>query len=493
MPDKTLEDLASSLAMVLLRYSEGLEQREVAGAVDITPSQASAYEHGARPVPRETLEQVAALVDVPVDLLELTLRMIRSFLLAKRGRSRADRALADEFAVELVALIYRAADLILAPSRRQREEVAARPRSEERAEAVELLAYLKRCTPAERRLLVEESREYRSWAVCEGAALESVALARNQPREALEWARLAVKIARRVPGDESWRWRLEGWALAFLSNALRACNQLFAAEGALIRARRLWQAGAAADPGLLPEAWLPWIEASLHRDQRRFTDALEKTEAALSLDRGELRGQILLSKSALLHVHGDAEGSTAALLEAEPLIDPAREPGLAYGLRFNLLVNLLDLGRVEEAEPWLPEMETLAERLGEKLGLQRLRWLTGKVHAQRGRFPEALAAFAEVRRTFAALNLTFDYALVSLDLALVLLELGRTTEVRSVAEETLAIFEAQGVHTAALAAVRIFCEAAKRETATGELTRQVARFLQRARLDPELRFEDESA
>jgi transcriptional regulator with XRE-family HTH domain len=357
MAEPTLEDLATSLAMVLLRYSEGLEQRSVAEAVHITPSQASAYEHATRQVPREILEQVAAVVDVPVELLELTLRMIRSFLLAKRGRSRADRALADEFAVELVVLIYRAADLILTPTRRRREEAMALPRSEERAEAIEPLAFLKRCTPAERLLLVEESREYRSWAVCEAAALESVALARNHPREALEWARLAVAIAQRVPGEERWRWRVEGWALAFLSNAFRARNQLLAADRAMSRGRRLFQAGASADPGLLAEVWLPGLEANLRRDQRRFTEALQKIEEALALDRGELRGQILLSKSALLHVQGNAEGSTAVLFEAEPLIDPAREPRLAFGLRFNLLANLVDLGRVEEAELRLPEVQ----------------------------------------------------------------------------------------------------------------------------------------
>jgi hypothetical protein len=98
-------------------------------------------------------------------------------------------------------------------------------------------------------------------------------------------------------------------------------------------------------------------------------------------------------------------------------------------------------------------------------------------------------AFAEVRQTFEALSLTFDYALVSLDLAFVLLELGRTAEVCSVAEKMLAIFEAQGVHREALAAVRIFSEAAKREAATVELTQRVARFLRRSQLDPELRFE----
>ena|ERR1700681_1930628 len=41
----------------------------------------------------------------------------------------------------------------------------------------------------------------------------------------------------------------------------------------------------------------------------------------------------------------------------------------------------------------------------------------------------------------------------------------------------------------ALAALQIFCDAAKRETATVEMTRQVVKFLYRAQHDPEMRFE----
>jgi hypothetical protein len=61
--------------------------------------------------------------------------------------------------------------------------------------------------------------------------------------------------------------------------------------------------------------------------------------------------------------------------------------------------------------------------------------------------------------------------------------------VRHIAEEMAFIFRSQQVHSQALVALRIFCEAAKREAATVELVRQVARFLYRAQSDPELKFE----
>jgi hypothetical protein len=60
--------------------------------------------------------------------------------------------------------------------------------------------------------------------------------------------------------------------------------------------------------------------------------------------------------------------------------------------------------------------------------------------------------------------------------------------VAAIAQEMLWIFKAQGVHREALAALRIFCAAARQKVATTELARKVERFLRRAQLDPALRF-----
>jgi len=489
-PEETLDELARSLAFVLLRIANRLEQAELARSTHISTGQTSNYERGKSPVPREAVDLAAGAVGFPASLLDLLLRGIRSFLVAGKGRSRIERAVAETHALERLALAREATDLVLAPLDLPRPRIASgRPRAEDRIEQAELVrCFQERCTPAEARLLVEEATEYRSWVLCEAAALQSIRRAPNHPQEAREWAELAVHIAEQVPGEEAWRLRLLGWALHFLANALRACNDLPAAEEARTRGRSLWEAGALGYPGLLAEAWLPWIEANLRKDQRRFGEALQRIEEALALDRGELRGEILISKSNILRRLDDPAGSTAALLEAEPRIDAERQPRLALVLRFNLLVDLCALGHAAEAEPRLPAVQALAERLGEPLDLARCTWLYGQVHAGLGRREEALAAFRQVRRTFHEHELPYDYALVSLDLALVLLELGRTAEVAEVADEMVWIFEAQGVHREALAALRLFCEAAEREAATVELVRRVERFLRRAQLDPELRF-----
>ncbi len=494
MKEERLEDLSLSLAMVLLRRSKSLEASQLAAAVRITRNQSKAFEQGKRVVPRKVLERVAVVAGFRPSLLEPLLRGIRSFLIAGKGRSRADRVLSEGLALEVLALAREVADITLIPRKKKSDRgwpAVARPRPEERTEAEPLLTFLReRCAPADGRLLFEEAEEYRSWTVCEQAALLSVASAPNHPREAREWADLAVRIAEQVPGEETWRSRLHGWALYFLANAQRACNDLPAAAESSARGRELWVAGRLMDPpGLLNEAWPPWIEACLMRAQRRFEDALQTIDEALALDRGELRGQILLSKARIYQTLGDPVSSTAVLLDAEPLIDARREPRLALVLRFNLLVDLCSLDRAAEAQLRLPGVRELAEQLGEELDLTRCAWLAGKVETGLGNAAEALAAFGRVRRDFRELELAYDYALVSLDLSLVLLDLGRAREVAAIAQEMLWIFKAQGVHREALAALGTFCEAARREIATAELTQRVERFLRRARLDPALRFE----
>ncbi len=51
------------------------------------------------------------------------------------------------------------------------------------------------------------------------------------------------------------------------------------------------------------------------------------------------------------------------------------------------------------------------------------------------------------------------------------------------------IFKAQGVHREALAALRLFYEAARKEETTAELARDLVDYLKKARYHPELRFD----
>lgn len=487
MPRRSLPDL--SLALVILRSALGWSQTELAAAAGISPNLLNDYEKGRKPLRRERLERLISPTGLPVETVDGALAFIATARVSSRAPSEPDdpfvetRRRIEGAAARLGRLAADFGRSALTLLTVEGEALGGRQR------AGMLWARLKRRTPAERRVLVEDGRDYRHWALVERVAAESRAVAANHPRDALELAELAVRMGELAPGEEAWRRRLQGYALFHVANGWRVCSNVPAAEAALKRARSLWEEGEPGDPGLLNPAVPPWIEAAVRRAQRRFQEALKRIDEALALDTGELRAKMLLSKSAILEILGNSAASAAVLCQAAPLIDSGREPRLALVLRFNLLVNLCHLDRFAEAESKLQEVRGLAERLAEELDLTRVVWLEGKVRAGLGQIEEAQAAFEQSRRIFRTRELAYDYALVSLDLSLLLLSAGGTEEVREIGEQMLWLFKAQGIHREALAALRVFHEAAVRETATLELTRYIARFLRRAQHDPELRFE----
>ena len=138
----------------------------------------------------------------------------------------------------------------------------------------------------------------------------------------------------------------------------------------------------------------------------------------------------------------------------------------------------------------MPELRELAVQLGNELDTIRLRWLDGRIAAALGLREKAMTTLSGVREDFGTRRIAYDAALASLELAALFLEEGRSREVRSLARQILWIFQAQGVHREALAALRLFCEAAERETATLEMVRRMVDYLRRAQNDPTLRFEN---
>ena len=82
----------------------------------------------------------------------------------------------------------------------------------------------------------------------------------------------------------------------------------------------------------------------------------------------------------------------------------------------------------------------------------------------------------------------YDEALALLEEAVLLLEGGQTAEVKGLARDLTRVFKSKGVHREALAALRLFHQAALREDATVDLARRLLRYLFRARYDQGLRF-----
>lgn len=312
----------------------------------------------------------------------------------------------------------------------------------------------------------------------------SVRAATRSAGEALELAELALSIAGRVLGDEGFRSRLLGWCQAFLANARRVATDFDGADATFGRAWELWRAGEGADTrGLLPEWRLLDLEASLRREQRRLSEAQDLLNRAKDLCGNDAlaAGRILLNKEHVFEQMGDRESALAALAEAAPFIEASRDPVQLFALRFNTADNLCALKRYEEAAALLPAVWGMVEKQGAALNQIRVLWLTARVAAGLKRQEEAEAGFQQVRREFEDRDLPYEAALASLDLAMLWLEAGRTGEVRELAVEMEKVFKEKKIAREALAAVILFCEAARREAATVELARRVMGEIEAAR------------
>jgi transcriptional regulator with XRE-family HTH domain len=477
------------LTLTLLRSAQGWSQKELADAAGLSRGLISEYETGTTALTRERLVELAAHLGGSQEVVDVALLTLGTMRFAppepsspvepdEEQRRIIDRAAA--MAAQGAALVIR--DQL---TREVREENARQGR-----QAAEILwSQLKPFSVRERRLLVTGAREYQDPFLCELLCAESERAAASSASRARELAELALLVAERVQGPSAWRSRLQGYAWAFIGNAHRVSNDLPAADAAFIRVWQFWREGAAAAPSLLDEARVLDLEASLRRDQRRFAEALDLHDRALAITNPRDAGYIHLNKAFTLEQGGDFERSIEALELAACSINEQREPRQVFALRFNQAVNLLHLGRIEDAELLISETRKLAVQLGNELDLVRVLWLQGRVFASLGRTAEAMSAFEQVRGEFASRELADDYALVSLELAMLWLAQKRTYEVKVVAQQMVWIFKTQGIHREAAAALRVFCEAAKGDSLTLELARSILDYLTKIRRDPGVRFE----
>jgi tetratricopeptide (TPR) repeat protein len=480
------------VALANLRRDLGWSEGELAAALRMSQNQLSDYERGRKPLTPEKLEELAAPMGVARETIqEVVAQVDRVRRQAATPVYPAEPAEADAERGRLENVVRAMADATAQVGRPLFSGLFVQVRAAaDRQLARGAWERLKRRPAAERRSLVRKAREFRGWAVCESACEESLKAAPDSAARALEHAGLAVEIARCAIGEDLFRRRLQGYAEAHLGNARRVHGDLRGADEAFGRARALWQAGAPGDPGLLNEALVLGLEASLRIEQGRPSDALNLLDQAEALDRNGVRKYLLINRGRALEHLGDYDGAIAALQRATPLIDGRKERRQLGVLQSNLVQNLCHLRRFAEAEALLPELRRLREQLGQELELLRTLWLEGWVAAGLERREEAIAALEHVSREFAQRRIPFDAALAGLELAVLYLEEGRTAEVRTLAEELLAIFRAQKVHREALAALTLFCRAARSETATVELARRLGDFLYRAQHQPDLHFEE---
>jgi tetratricopeptide (TPR) repeat protein len=333
--------------------------------------------------------------------------------------------------------------------------------------------------------VVQVAGEFQTWALAERVCEESVVQASRNVERTASLARLAQEIAERVQGPEGWRNRIRGYALGHVANSLRVPGELAAADAVFEQALRHWAVGSDPDEVLDPGRLLD-LEASLRRGQRRFDEALALLEEALRI--GRCRERYLLNKGFTLEVMGEYERAVEALLAAQPEVESRGDDRLRASLHQNLALGLTHLGRYREAAELGRRVRTRSVEGGDEIWVIRGIWLEGRIAAGLGRREEALRLLAQARTEFDRHNMSYDVALALLEEAVLLLEEGRAAEVKVLARELSKVFESKGVHREALAALKLFKDAAEQEAATAELARRVLGYLFRARYDQGLRF-----
>jgi tetratricopeptide (TPR) repeat protein len=481
-----------SVTLNTMRRARGLEVQELAALSGLTKGLITRYELG-RDIPsREKVDEFGAVMDYEPEGVEAILFGVLRATARPESRplSPVDPTPAESRLLREVAWRLTKAELAVIDDHLVKLVRASKARRD-RDRAEDLMRWLlEEPDPQSRRDLVELSVSYHQWAVAECLCHESERVAADSAEKAKELAALALRAAELSDGDPVWLLRLQGYVWLFIANSRRVGGDMPATAEGFAQARELWEAGAAADPGLLAEWRLPDGEASWRRHQGEFDRALELHEEALELAAPEAKGRISLNKAVTLEQMGEPKQALAALEEAAPLIAEQREPQCLLGLHFNRAVCLCHLGRFSEAEALLGPIGEMALELGHELNRFRLLWLRGRVDAGLGREQEAEAAFQEVRQAFRGRNIAFDFAKATLELAVLYRGRGRIAEVKALATQTLWIFEAQRVHQEAEKALRLFCEAAEAERLTVELARRILLYLERAQHNPRLRFEE---
>jgi tetratricopeptide (TPR) repeat protein len=470
----------SGLVLSFVREVLELEQTDVAEILEVTPGTVSDYERGEITKTREEIERIAAKVgEVSPQAMDLVFEAISA---VRRADGRDATLLPIPIAKAARAALVR----VGAQALREIQETLL-----EKALAIQVQADRRRAQrtwgkiekahpkwnsdPKGLRRAVERQPDFATWAFADLLAERGLATAPELPKIALVLGELALQAAKGATAAPIFLDHLQAKALATIGNARRVLGFLPDSERAFLDARRLWPVGAPSPGNILSEARLFDLEASLRRDQRRFSEAHERLDRAFALTpAGPARGRLYLKQSSVFEQEGNFEGSIGALRNALTEFGEDYPIHHRIGSLLNLAVNLDHLGRHTETLEVIPVARQLAIEAGSEPNLLRLLWLEARTWAALGRRKEAIAPIEQVRRDFAARGNLLDVAFVGLELAALYLEEGRTADTRQLALELTDVFLTLGIKRERLAAVWLFLESAVKEAATAELARKAA-------------------
>jgi tetratricopeptide (TPR) repeat protein len=340
--------------------------------------------------------------------------------------------------------------------------------------------------------LVESTPEMQNWALAELLCDESArATAIGRGQDALQQARLALRVSDLVREDASWRARLEGFAWAHLANALRATGDLPEAEQGFRQAETLWLDGALSHPGPLDNTRMLRLEALLRRAQGRLNDGMGLLDRARTIIHTPETPSLQVQRGAFLTEAGRLDDAVQELLRAASFLEASHAPRLRLDLAFNLAVSLGLAGRHAEAEARLAALRKLATSHGTEVDRIRLRWLAARTAAGRGQSGKALTALTGVRNALAKHGLPYDAVLATLETAALHAGQGDASEVKELARGLAPLAQApsEAIPNGARATLKLFCRLAEKDGLTPESTRRFADDFRRTGGDPNLRPE----
>lgn len=367
----------------------------------------------------------------------------------------------------------------------------------DRARSPKLYLELMRHPVSRQRALLRRTWRFRTWAFAEYLLERSSETWLDDPQRAEDLADLGLDVAEQLAASHYGPplindLRARAWS--YIANSRRIGSDLRSAEEAFEEADKFFAEGSK-EPQ--EEARLLDLKASLRTSQGRFKEATRLIDRVLEIHRragdDHMAGRAMVSKARIPLAAGNPEESIPLLEQALQQIDPARDLRAVFCAQQNLLLSLCQAERHAEAQGLLPSVRETCARLDNELDRVRLKWSEARIAHGLGELEEAERLFIEVRDKLVDLEISYDAALASLDLARVYWQQGRTGDMKTLAAQMLPIFQSRDVQREALAAFIVFRDAVQMEQeVTAQMMQEIATSLQRARLAPEMRFEQVS-
>jgi tetratricopeptide (TPR) repeat protein len=268
---------------------------------------------------------------------------------------------------------------------------------------------------------------------------------------------------------------LSALAWAELANGRRLVGDHQGAERAFSRAIHWIDRGSG---DLQPLAEIAELVASLEIDARRFAPAerlLDRIVIAYrALGEPHFAGRTMIRHGLMLGYRGEGTVAVRQIVEGHGLLDPGRDPRLAFVAVHGIVGRLAEAGRFELASEMLRDSAPLYEAYAEPTDRIRVCWVRGQIEIGMGRLEKGEKYFQESHQGFRDRGMPYLAALVALDLAALHLKEGKTQEVARSIEELLTEFRALGIRREAIACLLILKRAIAAERATEKLLTRVA-------------------